>query len=388
MTINDETILAAAGVDCDSAHGAVMPPIYLSSNYSFEAFGRPRVHDYSRSGNPTRDQLAAALTGLERGAGGVVVSTGMAAIDLVLNLLEPGALVIAPHDCYGGTWRLFNALAAKRQIEVAFVDQGDADALARALARGPALVWVETPSNPLMRVVDIAAIAKTARSAGARIAVDNTFMSPLLQKPLMLGADFAVHSTTKYLNGHSDVVGGAVVAATEDDAQQLRWWANCRGTTAAPFDCWLTLRGMRTLSVRMERQQAGATELAVRLSGHRAVARVHYPGLPSDPAHAIAARQQRGFGAILSFELADSTHTTALIEKLDRFSLAVSVGGVESLVCHPATMTHAPMSAEVRTAAGLGDGLIRLAIGLEHVEDLWADLENALETAQPKASAA
>lgn len=382
MDLNDETILASAAVDQDPTHGAVMPPLYLSSNYSFEGFAKPRTYDYSRSGNPTRDQLAQALTQLERGSGGIVVGTGMAAVDVVLNLLPANAKVIAPHDCYGGTWRLFNALHQKRIIDVEFVDQSNPQALERALTRGPALVWIETPSNPLMRVVDIKQIAEASHAAGAKVVVDNTFLSPLLQKPIQLGADFVVHSTTKYINGHSDVVGGAVIAKSEEDAQQLKWWANCRGVTAAPFDCWLTLRGLRTIGVRMERQQETAATLAARLSEHPEIAKVYYPGLTTHPSHAIAAKQQRGFGAMLSFELKNPHAAKSILESVRRFTLAESLGGVESLVCHPTTMTHASMSAEARKKAGITDGLIRVSAGLEHVEDLWTDLATALNQSQ------
>lgn len=388
MDAHDETILASAAVDTDPTHGAVMPPLYLSSNYSFEGFAKPRDYDYSRSGNPTRDQLATALTQLERGAGGQILATGMAAVDLVLSLLPAGALVIAPHDCYGGTWRLLTALANKKQIDVQFVNQGSEPALNNALAWGPKLVLIETPSNPLMRVVDIEKIAKAAHRAGAKVAVDNTFLSPLLQKPLTLGADFVIHSTTKYINGHSDVVGGAVIAKSEEDAQQLKWWANCRGLTAAPFDCWLTLRGLRTLAVRLERQQQTAAMLAERLSQDPNVARVHYPGLKHHASHVLAAKQQSGFGAMLSFELKQPGSAKNLLERVRRFTLAESLGGVESLVCHPTTMTHASMSSEARKAAGIGDGLIRVSVGLEHVEDLWTDLQTALNASQAIASAA
>lgn len=378
MTDRDETIACSAGVDADEAHGAVMPPLYLSANYSFAGFGEKRDFDYSRSGNPTRSQLADAIAKLEGGAGAVITSSGMAAVDLVLSLLEPGARIVAPHDCYGGTWRLFQARARKRAIEVAYVDQNDADAVGAALARAPALVWIETPSNPLMRVVDIAALAKHAKAAGARVAVDNTFLSPALQKPIALGADFVVHSTTKYINGHSDVVGGAVVAAEAAAAQELAWWANCCGVTGAPFDAWLTLRGLRTLNVRIERQQESAGRIAERLAAHSAVAAVHYPGLVSHPGHEIARRQQRGFGAMLSFELATGIDPASFVRGLAHFTLAESLGGVESLVAHPATMTHAAMTPEARQAAGISDRLLRLSIGLEHVDDLIADLERAL----------
>lgn len=379
MTKYDETILCSSGVNADPTHGAVIPPLYLSANYSFDGYGGKRAYDYTRSGNPTRDVLAEGLAALEGGAGAVITSTGMSAVDLVLSQLEPGARVIAPHDCYGGTWRLFAARARKKAIDVAFVDQGDGDALGAALGDGADLVWIETPSNPLMRVVDIAAIAKRAKAAGARVAVDNTFLSPVLQKPIALGADYVVHSTTKYLNGHSDVVGGAVVAAKAEDMEQLIWWANCTGVTGAPFDSWLTLRGLRTLSVRLERQQRSAGKIAGWLAAHPRVSAVYYPGLESHATHAIAKKQQNGFGAMLSFEVdGGEREVRAALERIGVFTLAESLGGVESLVAHPASMTHASMAPEARRTAGIGDTLLRLSIGLEHEDDLLADLERAL----------
>ena len=379
MTKYDETILCSSGVNADPTHGAVIPPLYLSANYSFDGYGGKRAYDYTRSGNPTRDMLAEGLAALEGGAGAVITSTGMSAVDLVLSQLEPGARVIAPHDCYGGTWRLFAARARKKAIDVAFVDQGDGDALGAALGDGADLVWIETPSNPLMRVVDIAAIAKRAKAAGARVAVDNTFLSPVLQKPIALGADYVVHSTTKYLNGHSDVVGGAVVAAKAEDMEQLIWWANCTGVTGAPFDSWLTLRGLRTLSVRLERQQRSAGKIAAWLAAHPRVSAVYYPGLESHATHAIAKKQQNGFGAMLSFEVdGGEREVRAALERIGVFTLAESLGGVESLVAHPASMTHASMAPEARRTAGIGDTLLRLSIGLEHEDDLLADLERAL----------
>ena len=379
MTKYDETILCSSGVNADPTHGAVIPPLYLSANYSFDGYGGKRAYDYTRSGNPTRDVLAEGLAALEGGAGAVITSTGMSAVDLVLSQLEPGARVIAPHDCYGGTWRLFAARARKKAIDVAFVDQGDGDALGAALGDGADLVWIETPSNPLMRVVDIAAIAKRAKAAGARVAVDNTFLSPVLQKPIALGADYVVHSTTKYLNGHSDVVGGAVVAAKAEDMEQLIWWANCTGVTGAPFDSWLTLRGLRTLSVRLERQQRSAGKIAEWLAAHPRVGAVYYPGLESHATHAIAKKQQNGFGAMLSFEVdGGEREVRAVLERIGVFTLAESLGGVESLVAHPSSMTHASMAPEARRTAGIGDTLLRLSIGLEHEDDLLADLERAL----------
>ena len=379
MTKHDETILCSTGVNADPAHGSVIPPLYLSANYSFDGYGGKRAYDYTRSGNPTRSTLAEALAALEGGAGAVVTSTGMSAVDLVLAQLDPGARVIAPHDCYGGTWRLFAARARKKAIDVAFVDQGDGDALGAALGDGADLVWIETPSNPLMRVVDIAAIAKRAKAVGAHVAVDNTFLSPVLQKPIVFGADYVVHSTTKYLNGHSDVVGGAVVAAKAEDVEQLAWWANCTGVTGAPFDSWLTLRGLRTLSVRIERQQRSAGKIAGWLATHPRVRAIHYPGLGSHPTHSIARRQQSGFGAMLSFEIdGGECEVRTALEQLSVFTLAESLGGVESLVAHPASMTHASMAPEARRTAGIGDALLRLSIGLEHEDDLRADLERAL----------
>jgi cystathionine gamma-synthase len=378
VTKRDETIVAEAGVDDDAAHGSVMPPIYLSSNYSFDGFGGKRTYDYSRSGNPTRTQLADAITQLERGAGGVVTTTGMAACDLMLSILPANRpLVVAPHDCYGGTWRLFDARARKGNIDILFVNQNDEAALDAALAKKPALVWIETPSNPLMRVVDVAAVCAKAKAVGAKAAVDNTFLSPILQKPIGLGADYVVHSTTKYLNGHSDVVGGAVVAADKTAAEELAWWANCTGVTGAPFDAWLTLRGLRTLCVRLERQQETAGKIAAWLAGNKRVARVNYPGLKEHPSHAIAKKQQAGFGAMLSFEVGDGD-PAKIATALQTFTLAESLGGVESLIAHPASMTHAGMAPEARAIAGISDALFRLSIGLEHVDDLIADLEQAL----------
>lgn len=374
---NDQTILANAGIDSDSAQGAVIPPIYLSTNYSFDGFGGKRAFDYARSGNPTRAQLGEALARLERGAGAIVTSSGMSAVDLALSPLKTGALVIAPHDAYGGTWRLFDARARKGQIDVAFIDQNDEAALAAALAKQPALVWIETPSNPLMRIVDVAQIARKAKAVGAKTAVDNTFLSPLLQKPLELGADIVVHSTTKYLNGHSDVIGGALIAKTAEAFEDYKWWANCTGVTGAAFDSWLTLRGLRTLAVRLERQQQTASRVAEYLHAHKAVSQVYYPGLKSHPQHDLAKRQQAGFGAMLSFEL-KHVDPKRFIEGFELFTLAESLGGVESLIAHPASMTHAGMSPQARAAAGLTDALFRLSIGLEHEDDLIEDFERAL----------
>jgi len=370
------TIAVANGIATDSAFRAVTPPIYLSSTFAFPEYDKPGPYDYTRTANPSRDMLADTLAKLEGGAGAVVVCSGMAAIDVVLSRASKGSLVVAPHDCYGGTHRLLGARQQTGQIEAAFVDYGDPAALAAAVARVPALILIETPSNPLMRVVDIKAIVAQARKVGAKVAVDNTFLSPALQRPIALGADFVIHSTTKYLNGHSDVVGGAVIAAAKQDVEALADWVNTVGVTGAPFDAYLTLRGLRTLFPRIERQQANASAIAKFLQAHPLVSAVHYPGLPSHPGHALAKVQQAGFGAMLSFELAGGTAAVrAFVEAVEVFTLAESLGGVESLIAHPATMTHAKMGAEARHIAGISDSLLRLSIGLEAEADLIAGLQ-------------
>ncbi len=274
-----------AGLESDAQHGSVVPPIYLSTNFAFEGYRRPRQYDYTRSGNPTRDQLAGALADLEGGAGAVVTCTGLAAITLILATLPAGARVVAPFDCYGGTYRLLAALEKKGNLAIDFIDQSDAGALAAALGRKPALVWIETPSNPLLRIVDIRAVAEAAHAAGALVAADNTFLSPVWQQPLGLGADLVMHSTTKYLNGHSDVVGGAVIAATAELTQSLAWWANAIGVTGAPFDSFMTLRGVRTLHARTRVHEENTLAVVQALNGHAAVRQVYYPGLPGHPGH-------------------------------------------------------------------------------------------------------
>ncbi|MDG4892442.1 cystathionine gamma-synthase [Mesorhizobium sp. WSM4976] len=383
------TVAAANGIASDANYGAVTPPLYLSSTFAFSGFDKHRGYEYSRTANPGRDVLADTLAKLEGGAGAVITSSGMAAVDLVLSLVGRDDLVVAPHDCYGGTYRLLSARRDKGHFDVVFVNQSDAAALAAALSRRPSLVLVETPSNPLMRVVDIREIARVAKAVGAKVAVDNTFLSPALQRPLHLGAEFVIHSTTKYLNGHSDIVGGAVVCGAANDAEQLRAWANLIGVTGSPFDAYLTLRGLRTLFPRIDRQQANAAAVAHFLEKHEAVSAVHYPGLASHPGHALAKAQQDGFGAMLSFELADGLEAVRrFVESVRIFTLAESLGGVESLVAHPATMTHASMGAEARRSAGISDGLLRLSVGLEAEADLLADLERGLAAAGSRAALA
>jgi len=386
-SFHPETRIAAQGVGEDSAYAAVAPPIHLSANYAWDDPTVKPAYDYSRSGNPTRRQLERALADLENASTCVVTATGMAAVDLPLCLLSAGDLVVAPHDCYGGTHRLLNARAAQGHIKLALVDQTDDAAFAAALAKKPKLVLLETPSNPLLRIVDVAARAKAAKAVGAIVVADNTFLSPALQQPLALGCDVVVHSTTKFINGHSDVIGGAVLAADPEVGERLAWWANCTGVTGAPFDAYLTLRGLRTLYPRLERQEATTRRLVEALDADARVARIYYPGLASHPGHAIAARQQSGFGSMLSIELAAGVCAVAFTKALGIFTIAESLGGFESLVCLPATMTHAAMPPEARQEAGISDSLIRLSIGLEHVDDLVADIDAALAAATQKVAA-
>ncbi len=369
-----------AGIASDCHHGAVIPPIHLSATFSFEGFGKKRAYDYTRTDNPTRAHLACALADLEGGAGCVVTSSGMSAVALVLQLVRPGELIIAAHDCYGGTHRILRSLAERGHFEVAFINLTAEDAPDVVLARKPRLLWIETPSNPLLRISDIEILSAAGHKAGALVVVDNTFLSPALQRPLELGADLVVHSTTKYLNGHSDVVGGAVIAADSAVATELAWWANCLGLTGAPFDSYLTLRGVRTLAARMRVHCENSARVVSALCNHPAVARVHYPGLPSHPGHSVAVLQQDDFGAIVSFELHDGVDAAErLVGALRCFTLAESLGGVESLIAHPATMTHAAMGPEARETAGISDGLLRLSVGIEHADDLVDDLVQALD---------
>jgi len=383
LATGDATRAVRSGIKSDTAHGAVMPPLYLSSNYAFEALGEPGRYDYSRTANPNRDQFGATLAELERGAAAVVTGSGMSAVTLITTLLNPGDRLIVPHNCYGGCHRLFSRLAGKGQFEAQFVDFTREGALEAAChAASPRMIWVETPSNPLLRITDIAAVAAVARRHKALLVVDNTFLSPALQKPLTLGADLVLHSTTKFINGHSDVVGGAVVAGDQDLADELAWWANCLGLTGSPFDSYMSQRGLRTLHARLRAHQENTQAVVDLLAGSKLVRRLHYPGLPSHPNHAIATRQQRGFGSMLSFELnGGQAAVAALVHQLRLFTLAESLGGVESLVCHPATMTHASMTTQARERAGISSGLVRLSVGIEQVQDLRLDLTRALDFA-------
>ncbi|EHA1124924.1 O-succinylhomoserine (thiol)-lyase [Vibrio navarrensis] len=375
------TIAVRTGIESDSQFRAVVPPIYLSTNYGFPAFGEVPKYDYTRSGNPNRGLLEQALYELESGQGAVVTNCGTSALNLwVSAFLSPNDLIVAPHDCYGGTYRLFNTRANKGDFKVRFVDQSDPAALEEALALKPKLLLIETPSNPLVRVVDIAAVCEKAHRVGALVAVDNTFLTPVYQKPLELGADFVIHSTTKYINGHSDVIGGVVVTKTAQHAEELAWWGNCLGATGTPFDSYMTLRGIRTLGARMRVHEDSSQQILAFLQSEPLVGTIYHPSLPQHPGHEIAKKQQSGFGSMLSFEFAGSfEQLKQFVQALELFSLAESLGGVESLICHPASMTHRAMGEAALAEAGVSQQLLRLSVGLEDAHDLIADLKQAFE---------
>lgn len=373
-----QTQIVQAEIGTDPAFGAVAPPLYTSSTYLWPSVEEKGPYDYGRSNNPNRDGLAKALATLEGGNHAVITSSGMSAIDLCLNLIKADDLILAPHDCYGGTHRLLTHRAEQGRIRVLFIDQSDPEALHEALDEKPKMVLVETPSNPLMRLVDIAKIAKLSKAFGAFVVADNTFLSPVRQKPLALGCDIVVHSTTKYLNGHSDVVGGGVIAKTTEQGEILDWWANCAGVTGSPFDAWQTLRGLRTLSARMDAQESNALAIAKFLKKHKAVTQVYYPGLRSDPGHKLMKAQQSGPGAMLSFEVENAEKASSLLNSIEIFRLAASLGGVESLICQPSTMTHRGMAEAARLEAGIGDNLLRLSVGMEAEMDLIRALDKVL----------
>ena len=377
------TTAVRAGINSDQHHGAVIPALHLSSTYALKGFNEKRQFDYSRTGNPTRAIFAQAIADLEQGAVGIVTSTGMSAVHLICQLLNTEDTVVIPHDCYGGSFRLFTHLAKRGQFKLVVVDQNDQAALSQAFATKPKLVLVESPSNPLLRLVDIAVIAEQAHQVGALVAVDNTFLSPALQQPLLLGADIVFHSTTKYINGHSDVVGGVLVAKAQALGDELAWWANCIGITGSAFDSYLALRGLKTLPIRMKQHQINANAVATLLNSHSAVKCVYFPGLVSHPQHELAKKQQYDFGAMLSFELNGGVEAVKIFfDKLNFFTLAQSLGGVESLISHPSTMTHAGMDIEAQLAAGITQSLVRISVGIEDIADIIADLSQALDASQ------
>ena len=362
----------------DPATGAVVQPIHLATTFAQQGVGRHQGFEYSRSGNPTRAALEECLAGLEDAKHGLAFASGLAAETVLLLLLSPGDHVVYMEDVYGGTFRLFDKVLKRYGLTFSAVDAGDMDAVEQSITPATRLVWLESPTNPLLRVVDIDAVSEVAHSHGAMVCVDNTFASPFLQQPLHLGADFVVHSSTKYIGGHSDVVGGAILTNNDEHEKQLRFHQNAVGAVPSPFDCWLLLRGIKTLALRVERQSNNAMELATALERNKAVVRVHYPGLASHPGRSVAARQMRMFGGMVSFEVADEAAALRTLERLRLFALAESLGAVESLAEHPARMTHASMPVSERQRAGVGDGLIRLSVGVEDVADLIADLESAL----------
>ena len=382
MDFDPATELTLAGQDLDTSYNSIAPPLYQSANFRFEDVGETKGFDYSRSGNPTRGSLEDILADLDGGAGAVATSTGMSAVATVTHLFDTDAHILCAHDCYGGTERLFSYLADRGKLSVSYRDLSDHEALADAVRPTTEALWVETPSNPLLRIVDLEALAQFADAHDLLLVVDNTFLSPALQRPLEHGADLVVYSTTKYLNGHSDVVGGAIVARTEALAEDLDFVANAYGTVAAPFDSWLVLRGAKTLPVRMRQHETNARAVAHALDEHPAVARVWYPGLRDHPGHETARKQQDGYGGMVSFAVADDVEVETLLRSTEVFALAESLGGVESLIEHPTTMSHASMAPEQREAAGITDDLVRLSVGIESTDDLLRDLDQALEAAR------
>jgi cystathionine gamma-synthase len=380
---NITTSAVRAGINTDQHYGAVVAPIHLSSTFSLKGFNEKRQFDYSRTGNPTRATFAEVIADLEQGSVGIVTSTGMSAVHLICQLLSTDDVVVIPHDCYGGSFRLFTHLAKRGQFKLIVVDQNDQTALEQALAQQPKLVLLESPSNPLLRLVDIEKVAKACHEVGALVAVDNTFLSPALQQPLTLGADIVFHSTTKYINGHSDVVGGVLVTKEQALGEELAWWANCIGITGSAFDSFLALRGLKTLPIRMKQHQSNALQVANFLKTHSAVETVYFPGFEDHPGHDIAKKQQAGFGAMLSFDIkGGEVAVKKLFANLELFTLAQSLGGVESLVCHPPTMTHAGMEESARLEAGITNSLVRLSVGIEDIDDILADLATGLAKSQ------
>jgi cystathionine gamma-synthase/cystathionine gamma-lyase len=377
-----DTLAIHAGQEPDPTHGAVMQPIVLASTFAQSEPGKPKLFEYSRSGNPTRQALEACLAALEGGSHGFAFASGSAATLTLLHSLRPGDHVISGDDVYGGTFRLFDKVLKPMGVNTSFVDLRQLDRLEAAFTPETRLVWLETPTNPMLKLFDISAVAERCNARGIPLAVDNTFASPVLQRPLDLGAKLVVHSTTKYINGHSDVVGGAVVTSDADLAERIGFLQNAIGAVPGPMDCYMVLRGIKTLPVRVRHQSASAAVLAQRLEARAGVNRVNYPGLESHPDHALAKRQMALPGAMLSVELAGGVdQAKRFLSALRIFTLAESLGGVESLAEHPAIMTHASIPKATRDALGISDGLIRLSVGLEDLEDLWADLDGAFGAA-------
>jgi len=369
-----------SGGEPDETTGAVSAPIYATSTYVQDGLGEPRRgFEYARVTNPTRDRLQENLAALEGGIAARVFGSGMAAITAVCMMMKQGDHLLCGDNVYGGTPRLFNQVMANFGLEFSYVNTADLDATARAIRKNTKYVWLETPTNPLMTISDIAAVAKIAHKAGAELVVDNTFMSPYFQQPIALGADMVMHSTTKFLNGHSDGLGGVIVCTTQQQADQLAFIQKSSGGILSPFESWLILRGVKTLAVRMERHNENGMEVARFLDGHKKVKKVFYPGLPHHPQHALAKSQMSGFGALVTFETGSLGNAKKMLKRVGPVcSLGESLGGVETLISHPATMTHAAIGAEGRKKIGLTDGMVRISVGIENVEDIIADLDQAL----------
>jgi cystathionine beta-lyase/cystathionine gamma-synthase len=381
--LSQDTLAIHGGQSHEPVTGAVMQPIVLSTTFAQEGPGGHKGFEYGRSGNPTRNALEACLASIEGGKHGFAYGSGLAATTNVAHLLRPGDHVVCGDDVYGGTFRLFDKIMKPMGIDLSMVDLADPAKVKAALRPSTKLIWLETPSNPMLKIFDIAKVAEVAHAAKIMLAVDNTFATPILQSPLSLGATLVMHSTTKYINGHSDAVGGAIVTSDEELAQRLRFAQNAIGAVPSPFDCYLVLRGIKTLPVRMRQHVASARAIAERLAGHAQVAKVYYPGLPSHPGHAIASKQMRGPGGMISFELKGSLENAkAFLSALRIFACAESLGGVESLAEHPAIMTHASVPADARRALGISDGLVRLSVGLEAESDLWDDIERGFSAAR------
>jgi len=378
-TARFETICVHAGQEPDPATGAIITPIYQTSTYVQEELGRHKGFEYARTQNPTRSALEANLAAIENGKKGFAFASGMAAIHAITSLLKSGDHVVVSDNVYGGTFRLFERVLNRYQLSFTYVDTADPAATERAFTPATRLLFVETPSNPVMRLTDLREAADLAHRHGARLVVDNTFASPCLQRPIEFGADLVTHSTTKYLNGHSDSVGGIVIATRDEDIEWLGFVQNAAGAILSPFDSWLVLRGTKTLPLRMRRHSATGRLLAAYLEGHPKVKRVYYPGLASHPQHALASRQMRDFGGMLAFDLGSLEAARRILGNVRLMALAESLGGVETLISHPATMTHAAVPAERRAALGITDGLVRISAGLEDIEDLKDDLSQALD---------
>ena len=373
------TICIHAGQTPDPSTGAIITPIYQTSTYVQEALGVHKGYEYARTQNPTRAALEANVAAIENGKAGFAFASGMAAEGAVMTLLQSGDHVVVTDNTYGGTYRLFERVLRKYQLDFSYVDTSNSDEIRKAIRPETKMLFLETPTNPVLRLTDLTAACEIAHERGVFVVVDNTFASPYVQRPLDFGADLVVHSTTKFLNGHSDSVGGIVIAVRDDHIEWLRFVQNAEGAILGPMDAWLVLRGTKTLPIRMERHNANAEVLAEYLASHPKVKRVHYPGLASHPQHALATRQMRGFGGLISFELGTFERARTLLNSVRLMALAESLGGVETLISHPATMTHASVPADRRAAIGVTDDLVRVSVGIEDVDDLEEDLAQALD---------